>query len=472
MKYLFVFILTLVAFVSCNKEVDSCVYAYVGGEIINPNSEFIILEHSNGIIDTLHLNKNNRFLKKIEKLSPGIHTFIHGGEYQVAILEHQDSLMVRLNTLDFDESIVFSGIGSKKNNYLIKLFLDIEEENNKMIEISRLDPQEFSDALSVQVSRRLDYLDQFASKYNTSSVFNEVAKATINYNFYANKEMYPFRNYGDNNVRNYTSLPENFYAYRENVDYNNDELKNFYPYYSFLFSHFNNLALDGYFKNSIDSIFKRRSLLFNMERIRLMDSLIKHDSIKNVMLKYAVRDFLNYSKNAKESKALVASYLEKSTDDSHKKYISELTNALENMQVGKELPNIKLVNIKNEIVNLNDIINKTTVISFWSSAIKSHFKDNHKRIRELKSKYPNIDFISVNINANNNNVWKQMLRQYKFPMHNEFKFANAQEAKKDLALNYINKVILIDKDHVIIHSNANMFNMFFEDSLKAIDTYK
>ena len=115
--------------------------------------------------------------------------------------------------------------------------------------------------------------------------------------------------------------------------------------------------------------------------------------------------------------------------------------------------------------NLNMIIDKPTVLSFWSSAVKSHFKDNHKRIQELRVRYPNIDFISININANNSNVWKQTLRRYKFPLRDEYKFKSPQEAKRKLALNYINKVFLIDKDHVIINPNANMFNLYFEDQL-------
>mgnify|MGYP006897280382 CR=1 FL=1 len=87
---------------------------------------------------------------------------------------------------------------------------------------------------------------------------------------------------------------------------------------------------------------------------------------------------------------------------------------------------------------------------------------------ELKLNYPGIDFISININANYNDVWKQMLRQYKFTTHNEYKFANASDAKRKLALNYINKVILVDEKSTIINSNANMFNIYFEEELASL----
>jgi hypothetical protein len=469
MKQLILVTLVITTLFGCKKDTSNCVYAYLGGEIINPNNDYVILEGNNGVIDTLLLDENNRFFRKIENLESGIYTLVHGGEYQVVVLEPKDSILVRLNTLAFDESIVFTGLGAKKNNFLIKLFLDIEDENDKMLEISRLDPEIFSKTLITEKDRRTEGLNQLIAKYKTSPLFNGIAQATINYNYYANKEMYPFRNFGDYNIKKYKSLPKDFYDYRQYVSYDNDYLKDYFPYYSFLFSHFNNLALDNYFTQTKDSIFKRRSLTFNLERIRLMDSLITHDSIKNVMLKYAVRDFINYSKKPNETEQILQSYLKRCNNEGHKKYIIELADALTKLQKGKRLPSIDLIDTHNKITKLENIITRPTVISFWSSAIKSHFKDNHKRVQELKIKYPNIDFISININANNSEVWKQMLKRYKFPLCNEYKFKSPSQAKNKLAIQYINKVILVNKKQTIINANANMFNVYFENKLAKLN---
>jgi len=203
-----------------------------------------------------------------------------------------------------------------------------------------------------------------------------------------------------------------------------------------------------------------------------MDSLVTNDSIKNFLLKYAVRDFINYSKDLNEADQLINAYLDYSTHEGHKSYITKLVAALKNLQPGKTIPNIRLINSRGSREDLKAKISKPTVISFWSSAIKSHFKDNHKRIKKLRMLYPEVDFISVNINANNNNVWKQTLRRYKFPLENEFKFEDPQEAKKKLAINYINKVILVNSDGIIVNSNANMFNLYFEDQLADLNNIK
>ena len=121
MKHLIIYTLFSIVLLGCETKETGCGQAYFGGEIINANNDFLVLYDNVAPIDTLYLDNNDRFLHKIENLKSGLHSFTHGGEYQVIILEPNDSLLLRLNTLYFDESIVFTGRGSKKNNYLIWL---------------------------------------------------------------------------------------------------------------------------------------------------------------------------------------------------------------------------------------------------------------------------------------------------------------------------------------------------------------
>ena len=74
-------------------------------------------------IDTFYLDENNNFFGELKIASEGLFYFTHGYENQYLYLQPNDSLLLRLNTWDFDESIVFSGNGSGKNEFLINLFL-------------------------------------------------------------------------------------------------------------------------------------------------------------------------------------------------------------------------------------------------------------------------------------------------------------------------------------------------------------
>ena len=127
--YTITFLITLLV-VSCKETTPTTDsdYAYFGGEIINPSNNYVVIHNNRDQKDTIYLDANNRFLHKVNNLHAGMHTFKHGDEYQMFLLEPLDSLLFRLNTNDFDESLVYTGEGSKKNNFFIQSFLDDEKE--------------------------------------------------------------------------------------------------------------------------------------------------------------------------------------------------------------------------------------------------------------------------------------------------------------------------------------------------------
>ena len=466
MKRLLLILFTFLSLVSCNSETDSsCGQAFIGGEIVNPVNDHLILYDDTSPIDTLYLDKDNRFSYKIETLSPGLHSFIHGGEYQVIVLEPNDSIMMRLNTLDFDESLVFTGRGSKKNNYLINLYNALDAEDKTIYEISKLEPEQFLKSIDSLKADKLHTLDKFNTKYENTALFKKVALASINYSYSTHKELYPFRYYGRHEIINRSNLPPNFYDYRADVDYNDDVLKDFYPYYNFLFPHFNNLALDRYFELTRDSIFDRNSIVYNLNKLDLMDEMVDHKDIKNNLLKYATRNFLSYNNSDADCDAMYESFKNKSTDQEDSEYISSLYTTIKKLRPGNTFPDVEVINYKNEVTNIDAMFDKPTVVYFWSHAIKDHFKNSHNKVAALKAKYPNVNFISININADKLTMWKRLLHQHNFPLEGEYRFRDPDAAKKILAIQYINKVMVVDKNNRIITSNANMFSRDFIELL-------
>ncbi|MCF6296161.1 MAG: peroxiredoxin family protein [Flavobacteriaceae bacterium] len=469
MKHLIIFILFLVTLLGCKTEDNSCGQAYFGGEIINPNNDYLVLYDNAAPIDTLYLDENNRFSINIESLNSGLHSFVHGGEYQILILEPNDSIMLRLNTVDFDESLVFTGRGSKKNNYLIDLYLSLDSEDKMMYKFSKLAPEQFQNKIDSLRQNKYNNLEVYDENYPNTELFNKVAKASIDFSYYAQKELYPFRYYGNYKLIEHNSLPKDFYAFRETINYNDEELKDFYPYYNFLFPHFNNLALDKYFETTNDTIFDRNSIHYNLNKIHLIDSLVNNKAIKNNLLKYATRNFLSYCKTVEDSDVLYSSYIEKSTDSEHTNQITNLYNTLKKLRPGNKFPDVEIVNNKNETYNINTIFNKPTVVYFWTKASKNHFKNSHKKVLGLKEAYPNLNFISININSDGSSVWKRLLKENNFAMDNEYRFRNPVAAKKILAINYIYKVMIVNKDKHIVASNANMFS---KDFIKILNKLK
>src|SRR5690606_28179571 len=108
---------------SCTDPKSEDYSAYFGGEIINPKDKWILFYQGEQLLDSISLDQNNRFFIKFDSLATGLYSFKHDIEYQYVYFDKNDSLMIRINTFDFDESLVFCGTGDEKNNFLIEMYL-------------------------------------------------------------------------------------------------------------------------------------------------------------------------------------------------------------------------------------------------------------------------------------------------------------------------------------------------------------
>ena len=139
---------------------------YFGGKIIHPKTDFVLLYKNEQLIDSLFLDKEDKFLGNFKNFDEGFYYFIHGNENQYIYFEPNDSISIRLNTWDFDESLVFSGIGAEKNNILIDYFLENEKEryNHTIYSYYSLNPDDFKEKLDSLLNLRQHKIDDFKSR--------------------------------------------------------------------------------------------------------------------------------------------------------------------------------------------------------------------------------------------------------------------------------------------------------------------
>lgn len=470
MRFLFISVLASLTLVSCKKDtkVDEGDVAYFGGEVVNPLKDFVILSQADKVLDTIRLDQNNRFIYKVNPVESGLYTFrlwaSQGLEYQMVLLEPKDSIMFRLNTMEFDETLVFSGKGAKKNNYLINLFLNGEVEDKELLSLCQLPVDIFANRLDSIRDSKLEALKAFTTNYTTTPSFKEIAEANINYDYYLSKEVYPFVNYVHNERHTLESLPDNFYDYRQDVNYDHKLVMNYFPYSSFLKYHFENIALSEYFKKTNDSVFNIKSLDYNLIRLNIIDSLVADKELKNSLLMDAAVEFITKSKNVDTFDPLLESFMTKNSDSYQQKYVTDLINSLKNLKPGKTLPEIFVTDFNNDQVALKSLIKRPTVIYFWSTAYRTHI-DSHKKALELKIKYPEIDFIAVNVNVDNEKLWRKIIKRYNYKKTQEYVFINPKLARHQLAIYPLNKVMIVDQHSKIVNPHTNMFYIGFEDEL-------
>ena len=113
---------------ACAKNQTFPTTAFFGGQIIQPSSDYVSLYKFDQRFDTLPLDGQSRFAKKYDSLPFGLFKMEHLPEHQMVIIEPGDSIWARANMADFNASLVFSGRGSAKNNFLVNTFLELQNE--------------------------------------------------------------------------------------------------------------------------------------------------------------------------------------------------------------------------------------------------------------------------------------------------------------------------------------------------------
>lgn len=453
--------LLLISLASCEKSFDADDYeAYFGGEIINPQNNFVLFLKDDKIIDTIFLDKNNRFLHKFDSLTPGLYTFKHLPEYQYIYFDKNDSLMVRLNSLDFDNSIAFCGRGDEKNNFLIDLYLKNELDRSTLYEVLDRDVKSFIKNIDSTYKIRKSHYLKRKTEIGWSEGFDLVAEAGIDFHHYYKKELYPYAHKykTGNDVSNL--LPKDFYDYRKKIDYNNNQFTNFSPCIKYV-----NIMLSNVSYDKSNGAYDEMSLENNIIKLSIADTLIKNQKTKNAILNNIAYMYLLEDQNMYNNKTFIDKYLELSTDNQQQKEVTEIYNSVKNLNIGNKLPTVKLIDEDLNPVLLESFTsNKESVIFFWTSHADSHLKSVHKRVREFKKKYPEVNFIAVNVDDTNEN-WNKTMKNNDLRDVTELKSVNFEEIKKLWVITKIHRTIILDKNGTIKKGFSNLFDVNFEKDL-------
>ncbi|WP_374399926.1 TlpA family protein disulfide reductase [Flavobacterium sp.] len=434
--------------------------AYFGGEIINPQDKYVLFLKDNEVIDTIYLDKNNRFMHKFDSLAPGLYTFKHNPEYQYVYFDKNDSLMVRLNTFDFDNSVVFCGRGDQKNNFLMELYLKNEADRDKMYDTFDKDVKSFIKNIDSSFAIRKSFYLKRKAEIGWDENFDVVAKACLDFHHITKKEIYPYVHQFRTGENIRAKLPSNYYAHRKEVDFENALLTNYSPFIKYVSVMLNNVALQ---KDHLD--LNENSLENNIEKLNITDTLIKNQKVKNVVLNNVAMMYLLEDQNMYNNQKFIERYLQLTTDKDNKKEITEIYNSVQNLKVGNRLPKIELVDTSYKPLDVNSIINKPTVLFFWTSHAESHFAASHRKVTELQAKYPEYEFIAINVNDNDAN-WKNALKKYNFEGIKELHAVDFETIRKQWVITKIHRIIILNADGTIKNGFANLFDVNFEQNLK------
>ncbi len=460
-----------ISFLSCKQDKKISEDIYIGGQIANPSSKYVIISKNDVNLDTLYLNDKNQFGGTLKNTQAGLYVFKHPPENQIIYIEPGDSTLVWVNTLAFDESIYFSGKGSEKSNFLTNLYLLNQQDNNFILNYYKLDPSEFAqktDSIRNERQQRLELLDK---KFDISEDFKKLANSSIDYEFYDLRERYAFliRKYYREFVK---KIPKDFHQYRKEISFNDETLQEYYVYLNLIDDFLRTKSLEYCDKNNIEN-----QNCYNLNgnenikrRIILADSIIQNKKIKNIFLDRLAAQGIIYSQNTENIQSILDLLTKINYSGERLADLKQVAIIQKELIPGYNIGGRKLWNTSKETILLKDISRKPIITYYWSINSQGHHKWQHKIIEDLRVKYPEIDFIGINIDKNQFESWVNVIKNNSYNPKFEFQLINIRVEDK-LLKNYLNKLIFVDTSGRIVRGDAQLNSPDIETKILEFISY-
>lgn len=449
--------LGLCLLLGCNTSVDAPTSVFFGGQIINPSSDYISLYKYDQRIDSLGLNEKNRFLRKYDSLDFGLFKMEHLPENQMVLIEAGDSIWSYANMADFNSSLVFSGKGSAKNNFLMDIYLDLEEEIGFLSSKYASESEVFADIIDSLLQEKRDKWNAFKTQNPLSPLAQKITQAAYVYPYANRLERYALIR-GKSTVKNDST----YFAFRQFLEYGEKDLIFFEPYITYLMSYLSQEALvDG--KNFLQ---EKSNTAFNIKRLQLIDQRINHITLRNILARtVAYEELLNF-RNHDYHEDFLKYFVALNTSPLYLSEILGLHQALIQMEPGRKLPIAQLENHIGEISSSDTSLNgQTTVLYFWSQTQMNHFKRTQERVVRYKKQFPSYRFVGVCIQPYND-----LVRNYQEIMQidpqDQLALVNFERVSNEWVITLLNKGIIIDHNGIILDGFANFSASDFPDLLE------
>ena len=440
----------------CATENESPTTAFFGGQIINPSSEFVSLYKYDQRIDSLPLDEENRFAKRYDSIRFGLFKMEHLPEKQMVIIEPGDSIWSRANMSDFNASLVFSGPGSGKNNFLMDTYLSIAQEGGFLSSKYALNADVFGQIIDSLLQEKKAAWVDFSNQTQLTPLAQKITQAAYVYPYANRRERYAL-------IRGKSAIKtdSSYFNFRKFLNYGERDLVYFEPYITYMMSYLSQEALEE------GQLFvqEKSKTEFNIKRIQLIDDRISNPVLRNVLARtVAFEELLNF-RNHLYHENFLQFFIAVNTSPFYLNEILSLHASLIQMEPGQMLPVVEMETNSGEIINSDEVFEgKRTVVYFWSQTQMNHFKRTQERVKEYQKRFPKYRFVGVCIQPYND-----LVRNYQSIMkivpENQFALVNFERASSEWVITLLNKGIIINENGQILDGFGNFSSTSFVETL-------
>ena len=455
-KYLF-FLSVLFLFGSCQFSKETTT-TYFGGKIINPKSNYVLLFDQDKLVDSLVLDANSTFIGTYENFKEGFYTFFHGTENQFVYIQPNDSISLRLNTWDFDESLVFDGSGGEKNNLLVDFFLETERDRKNYIfsTFYALQPDDFKNKMDSILSRKQEKINLFKKTHPEIPVaYLNLLDVFAKYPIYNRFEYYPEAHRKRTGTKEFPKVTADFYSYRSNINLSDPALVSLRSFNDYaIYRIYNNVFSKGINDDDKD--------LFITELLASINVSTDIEEFRNTLLRQVLMNYFVENSTGSVNKDAFYDFFKLSSNIEDKKQIQRLLNDIKNLHENQKIPDFHVVDYNKSRQSIQKLIkNKNTVLFFWNPRYYSN-RSLVARMDFLSKKHPNIYFISVKTDLINEHHVKG------FDIKNQF-YLDQESSANEFLTSRLPRTLLINKKGVIVNSFASFHRAIISKQIDELE---
>lgn len=425
----------------------------LSGKITNLKGDSLVIKGPKEITHTAYLDEDGNFSLSFPVARSAPYILYYGGEFGRVFFSPGDSMSLALDTERFDETLIFTGKGAGKNNYIVRLLL-MEEQVEKELPNEILYSMSTTDYLlkadSIHQLRK-NFLKRSSSKENLGEDFVRMEEKHLYYS--KGLEILHYKAY----LKHYTDIkevnvPNDFYSSIDNYNINEPEMFDDVNYQQFVIGFIHRKA-----KEIFDDLSEEKKLKDFALDVIWMECLVKEiqdEDLRNAFLQDKVMRSIKRNGMDDISEILLA-YRKLCTDQ-------ELINSVDGeiaywqkMEKGNPAFAFTYPDINGEIVSLNDFKGKAVYIDVWATWCgpcrkEIPFLDKLEKLLHEE----NVAFISVSVDEDREK-WERMV--------NEDQMGGIQlladkdwdsSICKDYKITGIPRFILIDTEGNIVDANA------------------
>jgi hypothetical protein len=130
---------------------------------------------------------------------------------------------------------------------------------------------------------------------------------------------------------------------------------------------------------------------------------------------------------------------------------------------GTTLSDLPLVQPSGDTIAIKKVVKQPTIIFLWSIYSRDH-KQYHKLIDEMKAKYPEINFVGINMDIGETSKWQLALQKFGYDPEQEYQLARTR-IRKEFFNYYLNKLLFLDSQGKVIIGDVFINSPQFENRI-------